>query len=68
MRRVLGRVRRRRWGELKRARLLLGLELLEPDDGEVLDQALLDLLEPVMVVIELLPRVDEERAVPEFVG
>ena len=45
--------------------LTLGLELLEADDGEVLDEPLLDLLEPVVVLIKLLAGVGEEGAVLE---
>ena len=45
--------------------LTLGLELLEADDGKVLDEPLLDLLEPVVVLIKLLAGVGEEGAVLE---
>ena len=43
------------------------LELFETDDGEVLDEALLDLLEPVVVFVQLLAGVREEPTVPELV-
>ncbi len=43
------------------------LELLEADDCEILDETLLDLVEPIMVFIELLARVGEEGAVFELV-
>ena len=45
--------------------LTLGLELLEADDGKILDEPLLDLLEPVVVLVELLAGVAEEGAVLE---
>ena len=53
---------------LLRFLFLLELYRLEADDGEVLDEPLLDLLEAVVVVVELFPRVREEGAVPELVG
>lgn len=46
---------------------MFGLELLEADDGEVFNEAFLDLLEPVMVLVELFAGAGEEAAVPEFI-
>lgn len=43
------------------------LQPLQPNDREVLDQPLLDLLEPEVVLVELLARVREERAVLQLV-
>ena len=48
-------------------RLTLGLELLEPNHCEVLDQPLLDLLEPIVVFVQLFTGVLEERAIAQLV-
>lgn len=41
------------------------MKLLEADNGEVFDEALLDLLESVVVLVELLTGVGEEPTVPD---
>lgn len=47
--------------------LVLGVrgEFLEPDDGEILDESLLDLIETVVVCVQLPSRLGQELAVPE---
>ena len=47
--------------------LALGLELLEADDGKIFDEPLLDLLEPIVVLIKLFAGVGEEGAVLESI-
>ena len=48
-------------------RLTLSLELLEPNHCEVLDQPLLDLLEPIVVFVQLFAGVLEKRAIAQLV-
>ena len=43
------------------------MELFETNNREVFDEALLDLLEPVVVFVQLLAGVREEPTVPELV-
>ena len=61
---------KRDWDQWRKVRIYgkFCLQLLEADDGEVLDEALLDLQEPVMILVELLAGVGEEATVSELVG
>ena len=48
---------------LELLRFVLGLQSLEADDGEILNEPLLDLLETKVIRVQLLARIAQESAI-----